>query len=168
MGDSFSGYRHREPRNRWMTGSAKQSGGCSTKRSWIASSRSLSSGAHSRNPLVPRNDEKRVFTARSSVTARRVGVADRFHLGTRPMSRQCEQREAKDDAEFLRRHREHEISVAIRQAALGDAFARSKPEPAAVGKCFHRGIDLKGISRPGVHEALDAACNVREQKISTE
>src|SRR5882757_9986178 len=43
-----------------MTGSAKQS---RTARavfpwSWIASSRSLSSGAHSRDPVAPRNDDK--------------------------------------------------------------------------------------------------------------
>jgi hypothetical protein len=28
---------------------------------WIASSRSLSSGAHSRDPLAPRNDRERVY-----------------------------------------------------------------------------------------------------------
>src|ERR1700675_481224 len=31
---------------------------CPIKKEWIASSRSLSSGAHSRDPLAPRNDEK--------------------------------------------------------------------------------------------------------------
>jgi len=35
---------------------AKQS--TATKEGWIASSRSLSSGAHSRDPLAPRNDGK--------------------------------------------------------------------------------------------------------------
>jgi hypothetical protein len=30
------------------------------EQSWIASSRSLSSGAHSRDPLAPRNDEDRM------------------------------------------------------------------------------------------------------------
>jgi hypothetical protein len=36
---------------------AKQSS--ATSKSWIASSRSLSSGAHLRDPLAPRNDERK-------------------------------------------------------------------------------------------------------------
>jgi hypothetical protein len=32
---------------------------CSVKKEWIAASRSLSSGAHSRDPLAPRNDERK-------------------------------------------------------------------------------------------------------------
>jgi 4-carboxymuconolactone decarboxylase len=39
-----------------MTGSAKQSRNPTSETVWIASSRSLSSGAHSRDPLAPRND----------------------------------------------------------------------------------------------------------------
>jgi hypothetical protein len=31
------------------------------KKEWIASSRSLSSGAHSRDPLAPRNDDRYFF-----------------------------------------------------------------------------------------------------------
>jgi hypothetical protein len=42
-------------KRRPMTGSAKQSR--AANKDWIASSRSLSSGAHSRDPLAPRNDE---------------------------------------------------------------------------------------------------------------
>jgi hypothetical protein len=33
--------------------------------------------------------------------------------------------------------------MAVRQAALGDAFTRPKPEPVAVPERFHRGIHLK-------------------------
>src|SRR6266446_5636396 len=39
-----------------IASAAKQS--IATSEDWIASSRSLSSGAHSRDPLAPRNDEK--------------------------------------------------------------------------------------------------------------
>jgi hypothetical protein len=35
------------------------------KKDWIASSRSLSSGAHSRDPLAPRNDEAVAATRRT-------------------------------------------------------------------------------------------------------
>ncbi len=59
---------------------------------------------------------------------------------------QREQREAKDYTKFLCGDREHEIGVAVRQAALGDALARSKSEPAAIGECLHGGIDLKGVT----------------------
>jgi hypothetical protein len=43
-------------KRRPMTGSAKQSSLPTKKETWIASSWSLSSGAHSRDPLAPRND----------------------------------------------------------------------------------------------------------------
>ena len=36
------------------------------KEDWIASSRSLSSGAHSRDPLAPRNDGKRSVRRRNT------------------------------------------------------------------------------------------------------
>jgi len=39
-----------------MTGSSEAIQG--RKKDWIASSRSLSSGAHSRDPLAPRNDDR--------------------------------------------------------------------------------------------------------------
>jgi len=81
---------------------------------------------------------------------------------------QREQHQAQDDSEFLRRHREHEIGVAVRQAALGDALAGPEPEPAAVPKSLHRGIDLKGVAGSGIDEALDAAGDVRHQQIGAE
>jgi hypothetical protein len=47
------------PKGRPMTGSAKQSIGLRIEtEEWIASSRSLSSGALSRDPLAPRNDDE--------------------------------------------------------------------------------------------------------------
>ena len=57
-----------------------------------------------------------------------------------------EQRETQDDAEFLRRHREHEVGMAVGQAALGDALAGAKAEPAAIGEGAHRSVDLKGVA----------------------
>ena len=58
--------------------------------------------------------------------------------------------------------------MAVRQAALGNALARPKPEPAAVGKGFHRGIDLKGVAGGRIHKAFDAARDVRHQQIGAE
>ena len=58
--------------------------------------------------------------------------------------------------------------MAVGQAALGDALARPKPEPATIGEGFHRGIDLKGVARRRVDEAPDAARDMGHQKISAE
>ena len=51
---------------------------------------------------------------------------------------QRDQHEAEHDAEFLGRHREHEVGVAVGQDALDRALARAPAEPAAAHERFQR------------------------------
>ena len=71
--------------------------------------------------------------------------------------KQREQKQAQDDAELLRRHREDEVGVTLRQDALHRALTRTTPGPAAACERFHREIDVKGITRCRIHETLDAS-----------
>src|SRR5206468_1205978 len=59
---------------------------------------------------------------------------------------QRDQRQAQDDAELFGGHREHEISMAVRQAAFCNPLAGSEAEPAAVPECLHRHVDLKDVA----------------------
>ena len=51
---------------------------------------------------------------------------------------QRHQHQAQHDAEFLGRHREHEVGMALRQDALDGALARPVAEPAAAQERFRR------------------------------
>src|SRR5258708_9286799 len=62
--------RHRKRSLHVIASAAKQSSFCRREiESWIASSRSLSSGAHSRDPLARRNDENEAI-APNTLSAR--------------------------------------------------------------------------------------------------
>ena len=102
---------------------------------------------------------------RENMSSLRIGAQQR---ADHDEGEQRDQRQAQDDAEFFGRDREHEVGMAVRQAAFGDAFAGAEAEPAAVPERFHRGVDLKGIAGGRVHEALDAARDMRDQQISAE
>ena len=69
---------------------------------------------------------------------------------------QRDQRQAERDAEFLRRHREHEVGVALRQQPLDRALARAAAEPAAAHEAFGGDVDVEGVARGRVEELLDA------------
>ena len=68
-----------------------------------------------------------------------------------------DQRETQHDAEFLRRHREHEIGVALRQEPLDRALAGTAAQPAAAHEAFDRDVDLEGVAGRRIEEFLDAA-----------
>ena len=78
---------------------------------------------------------------------------------------QRHQNQAQHDAEFLGADREHEIGMAVRQDALDRALARAAAEPAAAHERFQRHVDLEGVARGRIEEALDAARDVRNGDI---
>ena len=75
---------------------------------------------------------------------------------------QGDQDEAQHDAEFLRRHREHEVGVAFGQDALDRALARAAAEPAAAHEGFGRDVDIEGVAGGRIEEAIDALRDVRD------
>ncbi len=78
---------------------------------------------------------------------------------------QRDQHQAEHDAELLGRDREHEVGVALRQDALDRALARPAAEPAAAHEGFDRLIDVEGVARGRIEEALDAPRDVRDREI---
>ena len=76
-----------------------------------------------------------------------------------------DQHQAERDAEFLRRHREHEVGVALRQQPLDRALARAAAEPAAAHEAFGGDVDIEGVAGGRIEEALDAARHVRHRVI---
>ena len=78
---------------------------------------------------------------------------------------QRDQRQAERDAEFLRRHREDEVGVALGQHALDRALARASAEPAAAHEAFGRDVDVEGVAGRRIEEVLDAARDVRHGEI---
>ena len=73
-----------------------------------------------------------------------------------------------DGAEFFGRNRQNEVGVAVRQKALHRALARPLPEPAAVHEGLQRHIELIGVARGRIHEALDAPGDMRDEQIRRE
>ena len=71
----------------------------------------------------------------------------------------ADQDETEHDAELLRRHREHEVGMAVGQDALDRPLARPAAEPAAANERLDRGVDLKGVAGRRIEEALDAAAS---------
>ncbi len=77
---------------------------------------------------------------------------------------QRDQRKAEHDAELLGRDREHEVGMAVRQDALHRAPRpdRGRTSRRAM-KDSDRDVDLIGVARGRVHEALDAPGHVRHR-----
>jgi len=87
---------------------AKRSNSGPRKRLWIASSRSLSSGAHSRDPLAPRNDGKHASTfSRHEMSE----VLEANRPPIRRGRRECRMRVAPVAACAVKKHRRQQLQV---------------------------------------------------------
>ncbi len=107
--------------------------------------------------------------------ARRGKADERLFAGDRMAQRadhdegeQRQQHQAEHDAELLGADREHEVGVALRQEPLHRALARATAEPAAAREAFQREIDVEGVARAAIHEALDALGDVRHGEIGAD
>ena len=75
------------------------------------------------------------------------------------------QRQTERDAEFLRRHREHEVGMALGQQPLDRALARTAAEPAAAHEAFSRDVDVESVAGRRIEEFLDAGRHMRHREI---
>ena len=78
---------------------------------------------------------------------------------------QTEQRDARDQAELLGDHREHEVAVSIRQQILDAPLAGTAAEPGGAAHCLERVADLVVIAGGGIDEAVDPLGDVGEEVI---
>ena len=78
---------------------------------------------------------------------------------------QTEQRDARDQAELLGDHREHEVAVSVRQQIFDAPLAGTAAEPGGAAHCLERMADLVVIARAGVDEPVNPLGNVGEEVI---